>query len=275
MNRLAHPPRRTSAPRRQVGVLTAVIAVLLAAFFLLPNALTHDGVHAGNVGGAFRRGMVAYWDSGRQGFPRELDGAVGFWFRFHLVKAGVSALLLAAVVLLGVVLWRWSRQRAGRPGRLRTVPPGVLVALLGPFALVGLVANAQGAAAPFASLLPMLTDAGGGEAAATVSEIRRQIADHPTGRPSPALAFMIRDFALYHAVLAAMAAVLALTLAGACAALWRRRRITRDTPSRRALALGAAASAVLAVLALVIALANTTSAAHSPEALAALFEGGW
>ncbi|MGW5616426.1 tat (twin-arginine translocation) pathway signal sequence [Streptomyces sp. NPDC003877] len=269
-------PRVTATPQRQVGLLSAVIVALLTAFFLLPTALTHDGVHLGNVRRSFRRGVVASWDSGSRDLPRQLDAAVGYWFRFHLVKAGVSALLLAAVVLLGVVLWRWSRRRTERPGRLWTVPPGVLVALLGPFALVALIANVQGAAAPFASLLPMLTGGGDdGEVAAAVPGMRRQVADHPAGQYPPVLTLMVREFALYHAVLAAMAAVLALTLAATCVALWRRHRVTRGARSRRALRIGVAATAALAGLVLVIAVANTTSAARSPQALAALLDGGW
>ncbi|MFE0477841.1 tat (twin-arginine translocation) pathway signal sequence [Streptomyces sp. NPDC058947] len=276
MSSLFHPPRVTAAPGRRITLLSSMAVLLLAAFFLVPNALTHEGVHVGNVGRSFRQGMVVYWDSGSQDFPRQLDTAVGFWFRFHLVKAGVSALLLAAVVLLGVVLWRSSGQRAGRRGRMGIALPGVLVALLGPFALVGLVANVQGAAAPFASLLPMLTSGGGdGEAAAGLPGIREQVAGFPTGRHSPALTVMVRDFALYHAVLAAMALVVALALAGVCVVLWRRHRATHEVRSRRGLKLGLAAAATVAGVALVIAVANVSSAAHPPEALAAFLDGGW
>ncbi|MGC0334263.1 hypothetical protein RKD23_007253 [Streptomyces sp. SAI-170] len=279
MKSLASLPRLTVVtPRRRIGLLTATSAALTAAFFVVPNALTGNGVDIDNVDTSFRRGMVAYWDSGSQDFPGQLEATVTFWFRFHLVKAGVSALLLVAVVALGAVLWRQSRRSADddRRGRLRLVPPGALVVLLGPFALVALVANLQGAAAPFASLLPMLT--GGGtddDLATTLTEIRHQLADHPAGRHSPALTAMISDFAVYHAVLAAMAAVLALALAGTGAALWRRHKATPDARPRRALKAGITASVVLAGLVLVVAVANATSAAHSPEALAAFFDGGW
>ncbi|MFI8219637.1 tat (twin-arginine translocation) pathway signal sequence [Streptomyces sp. NPDC085932] len=276
MRSLVHPPRVTAAPGRRIGVLTAVAVMLLAAFFLVPHALTHEGVHVGNVGRSFRQGMAVYWDSGSRDLPRQLDTTVGFWFRFHLVKAGVSALLLATAVLLGAVLWRSSRQRADRPGRMGIVLPGVLVGLLGPFALVGLVANVQGAAAPFASLLPLLTSGGGdGDVAADLPGIRRQVADFPTGRHSPALTMMVRDFALYHAVLAALATVVALALTGVCVVLWRRHRVTHEVRSRRALKLAVAATASVAGIALVVAVANVTSAAHPAEALAALLDGGW
>jgi hypothetical protein len=72
-----------------------------------------------------------------------------------------------------------------------------------------------------------------------------------------------------------MAAVLALALAATCVAPWRRHRVTRGARSRRALRIGVVASAALAGLVLVIAVANTTSAARSPQTLAALLDGGW
>ncbi|MEW2609792.1 tat (twin-arginine translocation) pathway signal sequence [Streptomyces sp. NPDC047880] len=279
MNSHLFHPRLTTAPGRRIGVLTATSGALLAAFFVVPGTLAHDGVDSGNVAASFRRGLVAYWDSGSPDFPRQLDTTVEFWFRFHLVKAVVSALLLAAVVVLGVLLGRLARQRAdGRPGRRLLVPAGALVALLGPFALVALVANVQGAVAPFASLLPMLTGGDAdtdGELAGTLAQMRQQIADHPAEGHSPPLAAMIGDFALYHAVLAAMAATAGLALAGVAAALWRRRRAAPGTRSRRAMKAGVAASALCAALALVIAVANTTSAAHSSQALAAFLDGGW
>ncbi|MFD8235999.1 tat (twin-arginine translocation) pathway signal sequence [Streptomyces sp. NPDC059696] len=267
-----------SHPRR-IGVLTATSGALLAAFFVVPHALAHDGVDSSNVAASFRRGLISYWDSGSADFPRHLDATVEFWFRFHLVKAAVSALLLAAVVVLGVALRRAARQRADeRPGRRVLVPAGALVASLGPFALVALVANVQGAVAPFASLLPMLTDGGpraDGELAGTLAQMRRQIAGHPAEGHSPALTVMIGDFALYHAVLAVMAAVAALALVGAAVTLWKRHRTGSDAGSKRATKAGIAASAACAVLALVVAVANTTSAAHSSQALAALLDGGW
>ncbi|MEU6684585.1 tat (twin-arginine translocation) pathway signal sequence [Streptomyces sp. NPDC046832] len=279
MNSHLSHSRLSAAPGRRICVLTATSGALLAAFFVVPHALAHDGVDSGNVAASFRRGLIAYWESGSPDFPRQLDTTVDFWFRFHLVKAAVSALLLAAVVVLGIFLRRLARQRADeRPGRRVLVPAGALVALLGPFALVALVANVQGAMAPFASLLPLLT--GGdvradGELAGTLAQMRQQISDHPAEGHSPALTAMIGDFALYHAVMAVMAATVGLALAGVAAALWRRHRAVPDARSRRAMKAGVAASAVCASLALVIAVANTTSAAHSSQALATFLDGGW
>lgn len=277
MNSFDSPPRLTTSPRRQIGVLSAVTAVLLAAFFVVPGSLSHQGVDTGNLSASFRSGMVGYWESGSQDFPRQLEATVAFWFRFHLVKAGVSALLLAATVALGVALWRqWRRPAVDRPSRVLLAPPALLATLLGPFALVALVANVQGATAPFASLLPLLTNGGAdGELATTLAQIRQQLADHPAGPHTPALTAMVSDLALYHAVLAAMAALVTVALAAIAVAQWRQHRTTPDARSRRALKLGITTSVLLSGVVLVVAFANTTTATHSPEALAGLFNGGW
>ncbi|MFJ8595831.1 hypothetical protein [Streptomyces sp. NPDC093598] len=121
--------------------------------------------------------------------------------------------------MLGIVLCRLSRQRADRPGGLLLVPTGALVALLGPFALVALMAHVQGAAAPFAPLLPMLTG-GGADGELTAPSADPAAGGRPPHRPALARAAMISD----------------------------------------------SASAILAGLALVTAVANTTSAAHAPGA---------
>ncbi|QGV82331.1 tat (twin-arginine translocation) pathway signal sequence [Streptomyces ficellus] len=275
----------TATPRRQAGFLACAAGVVLVAFFLAPNALARSSIDTGNVGDAFREGFVSHWASGGRDLPARLDAAVAFWFRFHLVKAGVSALLLAVAVALAVVLGRRYRQLSGGRNRGRTgrVPGAlalpralVLAGVLALFALVALVANLQGAVAPFSSLLPFLTSGGGhGELGATLDEVRQQLAALPAGERSPALAFMVGDFAAYHAVLAVMAALVAVASAGAAAVLFRRLRASRDVRSRRARTCGAAATAVLAAAALVIAVANTTSAADSPRALALFFAGDW
>ncbi|MBC9715816.1 tat (twin-arginine translocation) pathway signal sequence [Streptomyces sp. TRM66268-LWL] len=265
------------SPQRQITLLLVGTGALLAAFFRVPDALSHQGIGVDNLTDSFRSGVVGLWRSGGREFPGELASTVEFWFRFHLVKASVAALLLGAVVALGVALWRQSRRPADeRPRRLLLVPSAVLVALLAPFALVALVANVQGTIAPFASLLPHLT--GGradGELAATLTEIRQELAGHPAGPHSPALSAMISDLAVYHAAVAVMAALLAVALIGVGVALWRQHRVTPGNRSKRGLKAGMTASAFMACAVLVVALANTSTATHSPEALAGLFNGSW
>lgn len=264
-------------PRRQIRLLTALTGALLVAFFLAPNALARSSVNTANVGDSFRHGFVAYWASGSEDFPALLGTTMNYWFRFHLVKAGVSALLLAVAVALGVVLWRRGRQQIERRShRLPVTWADSLVGVLGIFALVALMANLQGAAAPFASLLPMLTTGGAeGELTQSLAQARQQLAVYPDGQHSPALSVMISDFAVYHAAFAVMAALLALAMAGASVMLWRQLKTSPERRSRRAAKFGFTASAVLTAAALVVAFANTTSAADSPRALAGFFAGGW
>ncbi|MDT0415283.1 tat (twin-arginine translocation) pathway signal sequence [Streptomyces sp. DSM 41982] len=249
--------RALSALRRP-GVLAALTATLLLAFFTAPNALARDTVNTSNVAPAFRSGFAAYWNAGDAEQPAGLRGTVDFWFRFHVVKAGVSALLLAAAVALGVVLWRRLRAREGRRALLVLSATGT--GALGLFALVALMANVQGAAAPFSSLMPML-----GADNATLAQVGERLAADPSGAHSPVLAAMIGDFATYHAVLAVAAALVALAAATATVLL-RRRRAPRLAP---------AATALLTLAALVLAFANTTSAFDSPAALAAFTSGSW
>ncbi|MFD7705433.1 tat (twin-arginine translocation) pathway signal sequence [Streptomyces caelestis] len=277
MKRFDAVVRTAAPPRRQISTLAALAGVILLAFFFVPGALARTSVSTANVSRSFRRGFVAYWQSGSQDFPPQLETTVAFWFRFHLVKAGVSALLLAVTVALGVVLWRYFRQRpGGRSARLRRGLSCVPVGVLGLFALAALMANVQGAAAPFASLLPMLTTGGAdGELAATLTQVRQQANAHPSSGHSPVLAFMVREFAVYHAVLATMAGVITCVLAGTGIMLWNRSRASANGQPKHAAKTGAAVSALWATIALVIAFSNAVNAANSPQALARLFAGNW
>ncbi|MER7485513.1 tat (twin-arginine translocation) pathway signal sequence [Streptomyces sp. NPDC126497] len=267
----------TATPRRRISTLIASAGAILLAFFLAPDALARTSVSTANVSDSFRQGFIDYWQSDGRGFPPRLEDTVTFWFRFHLVKAGLSLLLLAVAVALGVVLWRHARQRAGgRSARLRRGLSCVPAGMLGLFALVALMANVQGAVAPFASLLPMLVNGGAeGELATVLAQVRQQAQAHPGSGHSPAFAFMVGEFAVYHAVLAAMAATVTCVLAGTSIMLWNRSRASADGRSPRATRPGAAVSALWAAAALVITVSNVMNAANSSRALAHLFAGGW
>ncbi|MFH8804609.1 tat (twin-arginine translocation) pathway signal sequence [Streptomyces sp. NPDC017936] len=277
MKRFGAIARMTATPQRQISTLTASAGAILLVFFLAPDAVARTSVSTANVSDSFRQGFIAYWQSGSQDFPPRLQATVAFWFRFHLVKAGCSVLLLAVAVALGVTLRRHFRQRTGgRSARLRRGLSCVLVGVLALFALTALMANVQGAAAPFASLLPLLTNGGAdGELAATLTQVRQQAAAHPSPGHSPALTFMVGEFAVYHAVLAAMAATITCVLAGSSILLWNRSRTSADRHAKQATKLGAAVSALWAAVALVITFSNAMNAANSPQALAHLFTGGW
>ncbi|MFB8247252.1 tat (twin-arginine translocation) pathway signal sequence [Streptomyces sp. NPDC055952] len=276
MKRFNAAVRTAASPQRQISTLTALAGVVLLSFFFVPDALARTSVSTANVSDSFRRGFVVHWQSGSHDLPPQLETTVVFWYRFHLVKAGISALLLAVTVALGVALWRHFRQRpGGRSARRRHWLSCVMVGMLGLFALVALMANVQGATAPFASLLPMLTTGGAdGELAATLTQVRHQANAQPSSGGSPVFAYMVREFAVYHAVLAAMSGVITCVLAGTSVMLWKRSRVSGGQ-LKRSSATGAAVSALLAAGALVIALSNAANAANSPQALAHFFAGSW
>lgn len=258
-------PTITAPSRSPIAVLAAVAAALVAAFVVAPPALAGVGSDADlgderRLTDAFRAAFVGYWRSGDRDLPPDLQSVVDYWFRFHVVKAVVAALLLIVLVALGAKLWK-AFPRSGN--RVVVAAAGVFVTLFALLALATVMANVQGAAAPFASLLPMLVDGPvDGDLAGTLEQVRQQLA--AGGPVSPAVDVMVDDFARYHAAMAVIATIVAVGLVGATVVLWRR--------SHRVFA---ALFALVAVLVAVVAVANAGTAADPAPALLAFFEGGW
>ncbi|MFD8098553.1 hypothetical protein ACFV24_03380 [Nocardia fluminea] len=262
---------------RVVSVLVAVAGVLIAAFVVLPRLLANrTGVSFGgesDLRRAFRTAFVEYWQTGSREFTADLETVVDYWYRYHLAKAVIAAMLLAVLVALTVRLWRTflAAGPAGRGRRMMLAASGSVAAVLALCSLVLVLANVQGAVTPFASLLPMLT--GDDSAPATVlAQVDARLAD---GTRTAPLEVMVDDFARYHVAMAALAALTAVCLVGACAFLWRAAVRSADRRSRRVLAVFGACSAVLALILVVVAVANTTNASDPVPGLAALFSGGW
>ncbi|MEX0172212.1 hypothetical protein MRBLMG1_004924 [Streptomyces sp. LMG1-1-1.1] len=290
---------------------------LVAAFVLVPRTVAAtgtDGALADRRGLAreFREAFVAYWSSGDRDPSPDLARVIDYWFRFHVTKAVIAALLLLTCVALAVLL-RKSVPKAGGPGvewrsaggagverrsaaasagglgsgrRPAPALAGVLVALfaVGSLAVASLavvMANLQGAAAPFASLLPTLPTGAtaDGRLAATLAEVRERLAasSDTAGATPPALDVMVGDFARYHAVMAVIAAVVAVGLLGVSVTAWRRLRntVASDRPTRLLRSSFVVLSASSSLVALVVAVANTTTAADPRPALLAFFDGGW
>lgn len=260
---------------RTAAALAALAAGLLAAFVFAPPVLAGDYTDERAITDAFRASFVEYWGTGQRNLTPGLETVVDYWFRYHLVKLGTAALLLAVLVALGAVLWKaFQRSTARRAG---TASAGVAVTLLALFALVVLMANVQGAGAPFASLLPMLVDGHPADPAlaGTLDQVRQRLAESPA---PPAVDVMVDGFATYHAVMAVVAAVVAAGLMGVSVLAWRRfvrARATADRPARRAVASFAALMLLSSLAVTVVAVANTTVAADPAPALAAFFAGGW
>jgi hypothetical protein len=270
---------------RRPAALTASLActavALMAAFVVAPQTLAASRSSGGfadsdALSDAFREAFAAYWSSGEQRLTPGLESVVGYWFRYHVAKGVIASVLLIVLVAIGVLLWK-AFARAGDLGAGRSAvlaSAGVGVTMLAVFSLAAVMANVQGALAPFASLLPMLA-----LDAPALDEIRQQLAESiaADGQTSPALEAMIGDFARYHVALAVVAAIVAAILIGTSIVLWKRFAATPSSARRTRRVLGSfgVLTAVLSLVTIVIAVANTTTAADPKPALLAFFNGGW
>ncbi|MCK9923970.1 hypothetical protein MXD61_19225 [Frankia sp. AgPm24] len=264
---------------RPLLALVLSAAALLGAFVLAPSRLA-----AGDADGdlvtnqrrvtAMRGGFVEYWHSGDRRLSPHLSRVVDYWYRFHLVKGLVSALLLTVLIMLTIALWKRSLNTRGAPRRAGLVSAGVLSTTLALVALAATMANIQGAAAPFSSLLPMLPAGRTDPAlAGALDQAAHQLADARAGAPTtPPLDVMTADFALYHVVMAVVAAVVAVALLAVSVLLWRRN--PADQAAKRVTRAYAALAAVLIVASLVLVAANVSVAAHPGPALLRALQGG-
>ena len=280
------PPAPTGTralARPAATVLAALVAVALLPF---PAASLWPGGGYPDVtalGAALSRGLEHWWQSGAVDAGPDLERAVGFWARFHVIKAVLSAALLVLVVSLGRRTWHEYRRATGRGRRARLAVTGVLESPLLVLAILLVTANVQGALAPLSSalgLLPVGRVAAGPPAdaaglAGTVREIRLAL-QSPDASGPPALARLVDDFAAYHAVMVGVGTVATLLLAAGAVRVWRRRRGVATEPWRlRGPPLVTAASLLghAAPFAVVTA-ANLSTYLHPAPALLGFFEGG-
>ncbi|GAA4726432.1 hypothetical protein GCM10025782_25980 [Pedococcus ginsenosidimutans] len=253
-------------------------ALLTPAVFLVPAGLVALRGYGGEsdlvaaAESAFLRADVSapVTDS------RELAELTAMWREFHLVKALIAGLLVLALVSLASTVRRRVDASESRRRRalLLSVHGGVVVWLLG--ALTVLLANVQGAAAPFASVASLLPAGHGtGQLEVVLSHLRQAVA---AGTPSSGGALasqLLGDFTLYHAVLAVLAAATGGVLSTlALRALWRRWRLRGPVRSPRPTwlvetTLYGAAGAVF----LLLSLANASTWVHPVPALLASLGG--
>jgi hypothetical protein len=296
---------------RTSACLTALAAALAAAFVFAPSLFAASTPGGGFAGQSFlikalRAAFVGYWGSGDHEYPAGLARIVDYWYRYHVAKAAIAALLLIVLVALGVSLWKAFLGAGGISIRSRAAlaSAAALDMALALFAVAVVMANVQGAVAPFASLLSMLPTRGtSGQYAETLGQVRQQLAGYPRAgdQSPPALTAMVDDFALYHAVLAVTAVIVAAVLIGLSVLSWRKRTQWR-TPvpataqaspetgpemgpesgpalsgrrTRRLLTTLAVLAALVAASVVVIAVANAGTAADPAPALMASFNGSW
>ncbi|MEU8897756.1 hypothetical protein AB0C65_17975 [Nocardia sp. NPDC048505] len=243
-----------------------VLAVVLGAGFVVgpwvlagaPGKFADEGALRATA----RAGFEEYWRSGQREFTPELAAVVDFWFRFHVIKAVNAGLLLLVLLGLGVLLW----QRFLRSGGVVTAAGGAAGIGCALFALVLVLVNAQGAVAPFAALFPMLTGS-------TLEPARAPLA--AGGPRPPGLDAMVADFAAYHLAMAVAAGCVAAATAALSGWLWRRCARIADRRTRLVLGAHGALTAVVAVAAIVLTVANATNVADPEAGLLALLSGGW
>ncbi|MFJ9343142.1 hypothetical protein ACIRP0_28200 [Streptomyces sp. NPDC101733] len=264
-------------------MLTALAAALIAAFVVAPRTLAarSDAGYAdqGGLVRALREAFVGYWGAGERGLSPGMRTVVDYWFRYHVAKGVIAAVLLAVLVALGVHLWKAFLRAEGLGAGTRTAlaSAGVLVPVLALCSSAVVLANVQGALAPLSSLVSMLpVDETDGPLAGALDQVRQGLGASPPagGRTLPALDAMIGDFAHYHVVMAVSATIVALVLVCLSVLSWKARAGTdpSDGRARRVWRAFGVASALSALLLFVVAAANTTTAADPAPALLAFFD---
>lgn len=267
-------------PGRALAGLVAVAVALGFAFVLAPGPLAESGsdgyADQGTLRRALRDGFVAYWDSADRGRPTALTGVIDYWYRYHVIKGVIAGALAVALIVLAALLWKTFVRGAmlGAAQRIWLATAGSLVGLFAFAALLAVIANIQGAVAPFSSLLPMLpSGADDPQLSAAFDQIRQQLAGN-SGTSAP-VQDMVDDFAQYHVAVAVMASILAITAIGLSVMSWRKFARSADARVRRVLCAAGIVSALLGSAAVVLLIANTTAVIHSTSALAAFFNGSW
>lgn len=255
--------------------LVVLVAVLAAAFLGLPARLA--GLRGPRFGGeqalasAFRTDFLQFWRSGGT-ISTDLDELLSYWVLYHLAKALVAGLLLVALVTMSAHLRRRIARPQPAPEARRLAHRAALAAsVLASFcAWLLVMANIQGAVAPFSSLVSMLPGPATSPIAGALSQVSRQITDYPTSS-STAVDVMVADFSRYHLALALLAGLATFVLAITTHSAWRRSRsLGRSRPQ----ALTAALPSALGTTALATLLtANAATAINPAPALAAFFAG--
>ncbi|MFJ9348376.1 hypothetical protein [Streptomyces sp. NPDC101237] len=277
------PSRRAVVSGRASGVLVVLAVVLGAAFVLAPARLAGIGTRSGPYA---RRALVdglipafvSYWESGDRRVPADLQRLVDYWCRFHVVKGVLSAALLIVLVALAVRWWR-AFLRPGRRAGGGVAVAAAFVSVLALVSLAALMANVQGATAPFSSLTSVLPlGEPHGRLADAVGQIEQGLAHHPGagGRNAVVLDAMVDDFGRYHAVLAVLASVVAVALAVLGVAAWRRFAAAdrSEVRMRRTMGWFGVLSVLLALMVAVVAVANAGTAADPAPALLGFYQGG-
>ena len=263
-------------------VLVGLALALAVAFVIAPSSLAggtygRSGFDNGPLVDVTRTSLVAFWKAGAGDFSPSLQSTVDYWVRYHVAKALIAAALSVVLIVLGARAWRALARAEGRGRTAALTSAGAGVTMLALFAMSVVMANVQGAIAPFSSLLSLLgPEQRGGELAVTIDQIRQMLAQSagvPGGQRSLALDTIVGDFSRYHAALAVMAAVGTAALAVVAATSWRAGSSpTRSSaPSRGLLRASGVSSGALALLMLLVTVANVSNATAPEQGLLLFF----
>jgi len=280
----ASPPGGVSG--RALGALVALATALIVAFVLAParlaaNGRSRDLVDHRHLVEAVHGAFVQYWRSGDRAFTPDLARITDYWLRYHVVKGAIAAALLIVLVALTVLVWKMFCRATGLGAVARTAlaSAGAFATMLALLALAAVMANIQGMKAPFASLLPMLTEGATDQNLATaLGQATQQLADPARGgaQAPPALDAMTDAFSRYHVAMAVIAAVVAAALLGTSVLLWR--TFARGEPmerrTRRVLASYAVLTALLTLGLVALMVGNIGAAGRSPQVLLDALRGG-
>ena len=266
----------TPLPRsnRSYAVVPLLLSAILVVAFVVVPPLAVPVARGGVDLSSRAQGVITAWVAeGSAERPAALRDFVEGWRDYHVVKAALAA-------TAGLALWRVAgeaRRRWAVGGRAYGQAVTLVVASgLAFFAALVVLANLQGALAPLASAVSLLPSADGDASyAATLARLSAQVS---AGRPTGAAGAVLTDFAFFHLVLAALAWLLAIGLGTGSVRLLRRRLQARhdvSTPLREKLLLTtlSALTAATALLALVVATANISTAGDPAPELTAFLDG--
>jgi hypothetical protein len=256
---------------RTLSALAVSAAALLAAFVVAPARLAALGSGSDLIGDrqltdAFRQAFIRYWESGDRSLTPGLARVVDYWLRYHVAKGAIAALLLIVFVTLGVELWKAFLRAAHRRTGLAAAAVGATA--LAFLSLVTVMANLQGAVAPYASLLPILAT---WKSDPALGQIRQGLAARPTRAGAQV---MLDDYVRYHVAMIVIAALVAALLIAAGVAFWKRSG-SADRAAKWIQRSYGVLSGLTAVAAIVVVIANSTTVANPEPGLLALFAGGW
>lgn len=268
-----HAPERSTDPSPSTRTLSAVAAVLLVLTAVLPSAVAgligrSTGVTIAGLPATVSDGLDRWLASGAAEPDAVFSSAVRFWATFHGAKALASAGLLVSLVLLLSRLWAAYGIARTRGRRIALSVTGIGVTLLSAVTILVVIANVQGTLAPLSSVLSFLP---GSAPTPAMTSVHDQLA---AGATTPMLSTLIGDFRTFHAAVVGCAVLALVGLASAARFIWIRWARIPAPRRRRVVVVAELPVIAMAMFIGLVLLANLSTVADTPSALAAFFGAG-